>query len=71
MVEFHARDAKVLKQQPFIPKPADKSPTKFDNFELHTELRKEQREEIDKQFKQREAENLAEKLRVCTKMFVL
>ncbi|KAK2717331.1 targeting protein for Xklp2-like [Artemia franciscana] len=53
---FHARPPVVLKKEQFKPEPAQKPPTEFVVFNLHSDTRAKQREEFDEFVKQKEAE---------------
>ena len=53
---FKAREAEVLRKDPFQPKASEKPLSEIDNFELHSDRRAAEREHYERQKKQKEAE---------------
>jgi len=62
--EFHAKPAKVVTQEAFVPAPSSRPLTEISGFTLNTEKRSEKRHQFDMMQKVREDAAMAEKRRV-------
>ena len=68
--EFRAREAEILRKDPFIPKPSEKPLSEIDNFELHSDRRAAEREEYEMKKRERDVEKESLRRQVC-KSFII